>query len=339
MDVTVFVPPESINPPPRHDVLPRMSTNAPPLDLPALKAFVKVVQTGSFTRAAEAMHTHKAHLSRTVTQLEHALGARLLERSTRSLSLTEVGREFHERALAILSAVDDAQQAVQAAQAEPRGTLRLTCGVEFGLLAVGTWVHRYLGRYPQMKVDVDITGRIVDVVHEGLDLAIRIGSLPDSTLAARRLGDLKYALYAAPDYLRERGTPADPEALATHDHLVFAPGGVRTVWTLTPAGGRWPGPVRVGLKPRLKATNSFAVRDAAAAGLGVASLPRLIGDPLVAEGRLRVVLPDWAPPEVPVSAVFASARFVAPKVRAFVDLAVELFDAPPPPPAFGSRPA
>lgn len=302
-----------------------MSTNAPPLDLPALKAFVKVVQTGSFTRAAEAMHTHKAHLSRTVTQLEHALGARLLERSTRSLSLTEVGREFNERALAILSAVDDALQAVQAAQAEPRGTLRLTCGVEFGLLAVGTWVHHYLARYPQMKVDVDITGRIVDVVHEGFDLAIRVGSLPDSTLAARRLGDLKYALYAAPDYLRRRGTPIHPEELASHDHLVFAPGGARMAWTLSPEDGRGMAPTRVALKPRLKATNSFAVRDAAAAGLGVAALPRLIGDPLADEGRLHRVLPGWAPPDVPVNAVFASARFLAPKVRAFVDLAATMF--------------
>jgi LysR family transcriptional regulator for bpeEF and oprC len=305
-----------------------MSTTTPSLDLPALKAFVKVVQTGSFTRAAEALHTHKAHLSRTVAQLERSLGARLLERSTRSLSLTEVGREFHERALAILSAVEDAQQAVQAAQAEPRGTLRLSCGVEFGLLAVGTWVHHYLTRYPQMKVDVDITGRIVDVVHEGFDLAIRIGSLPDSTLAARKLGDLKYSLYAAPAYLRRRGTPAEPGDLAGHDHLVFAPAGARTAWVLCPGDGHGAAPARVPLKPRLKATNSFAVRDAAAAGLGVAALPRLIGDPLASEGRLREVLPGWAPPEVPVNAVFASARFLAPKVRAFVDLAAELFGTP-----------
>jgi DNA-binding transcriptional LysR family regulator len=287
------------------------------MDLSAAQAFVKVVQTGSFTRAAEALQTHKAHLSRVVGQLERELGVRLLERTTRSLSLTEVGREFHERALAILAAVDDARLAVQQAQGEPRGTLRLTCGVEFGMLAVSDWINRYLARYPQMKVDAEITGRLVDVVHEGFDLAIRIGPLPDSTLAARGLGRLSYALYASPAYLADRGTPAHPDALVAHEHLVFAGPRSRVSWTLI----RGDASVRVPLSPRFQASNSFAVRDAAAAGLGVAVLPRLIGDPLVADGRLTVVLPGWATPEVPVNAVFASARFLAPKVRAFVELA------------------
>jgi DNA-binding transcriptional LysR family regulator len=287
------------------------------IDLSAAQAFVKVVQTGSFTRAAEALQTHKAHLSRVVGQLERELGVRLLERTTRSLSLTEVGREFHERALAILAAVDDARLAVQQAQGEPRGTLRLTCGVEFGMLAVSDWINRYLARYPQMKVDAEITGRVVDVVHEGFDLAIRIGPLPDSTLAARGLGRLSYALYASPAYVAARGAPTHPDALAAHEHLVFAGPRSRGSWTLN----RGDASVRVPLNPRFQASNSFAVRDAAAAGLGVAVLPRLIGDPLVAEGQLTVVLPGWATPEVPVNAVFASARFLAPKVRAFVELA------------------
>ena len=124
--------------------------SASPLDLPALRAFVKVVQTGSFTQAAEALHTHKAHVSRTVTQLEQTLGARLLERSTRSLSLTEVGREFHQRAQAILSAVDDAQRAVQATQGEPRGTIRRACRGVIGVLARGRWIHHSVEEDPQL---------------------------------------------------------------------------------------------------------------------------------------------------------------------------------------------
>jgi LysR family transcriptional regulator, regulator for bpeEF and oprC len=292
------------------------------IDLAAIQAFAKVVQTGSFTRAADALHTHKAHLSRVISQLEGELGARLLERTTRSLSLTEVGREFHERALAILAAVDDARQAVQQSQGEPRGTLRLTCGVEFGTLAVGGWIDRYLAQYPQMKVDAEITGRIVDVVHEGFDLAIRVGTLPDSTLAARRLGRLTYALYAAPDYLKRRGTPRTPDDLAGHDLLVFVTGNTRTSWPLSRDGVTQ----RVPLQPRFSATNSFVIRDATASGRGVAVLPRLIGDPLVHEGRLRVVLKGWSTPDVPVNAVFASARFLAPKVRAFVELAAGAFE-------------
>lgn len=288
------------------------------MDIAAIQAFAKVVQTGSFTRAAEALHTHKAHLSRVVSQLERELGARLLERTTRSLSLTEVGREFHERSAAILAAVDDARQAVAQAQGEPRGTLRLTCGVEFGMLAVSGWINRYLAQFPQMKVEAEITGRLVDVVHEGFDLAIRVGQLPDSTLAARRLGTLAYALYAAPAYLERRGTPRSPKALAQHELLVFTPGGGTPAWSLARRGETQ----RVALpQARLRAGNSFAVRDAAAAGLGIALLPVLIAEPLVAEGRLRRVLEGWSPPEVPVSAVFASARFLAPKVRAFIELA------------------
>ena len=292
------------------------------IDLDAIRAFARVVQTGSFTRAAEALHTHKARLSRVVSQLERDLGARLLERTTRSLSLTEVGREFHARATAILAAVEDAQQAVAQSQGEPRGTLRLTCGVEFGMLAVSGWIDRYLAQYPQMKVDAEITGRLVDVVHEGFDLAVRVGTLSDSTLTARRLGTMTYALYAAPDYLKRQGTPRAPADLDGHAQLLFSPVGRTPAWRLE----RGDETVRVALQPRLRATNSFAVRDAAEAGLGIALLPRMIGDPAVSEGRLRIVLKGWSAPEVPVSAVFASARYLAPKVRAFVDLAIEAFD-------------
>jgi LysR family transcriptional regulator, regulator for bpeEF and oprC len=315
------------------------------MDLAAIQAFAKVVQTGSFTRAAEALQTHKAHLSRVVSQLERELGARLLERSTRSLSLTEVGREFHERSLplecpmslqdpnvvnaratVILAAVEDARQAVAQSQGAPRGTLRLTCGVEFGMLAVSGWINRYLAQYPQMKVEADITGRIVDVVHEGFDLAIRVGTLPDSTLTARRLGTLTYGLYAAPAYLQRCGTPQAPADLTQHDVLVFTPGSGPRTWRLERQGDTH----RVDLQQaRFRAGNGFAVRDACVAGLGIALLPRLVADPLLPQAGLRQVLADWSSPEVPVSAVFASARFLAPKVRAFIELAHASFVAGP----------
>ena len=295
----------------------------PVFDLDTLNAFLKVVQTGSFTKAADALQTHKAHLSRTITQLEHDLGARLLERTTRSLSLTEVGREFHERSLLIMAAIEDARQAVEQSQAEPRGTLRLTCGVEFGMLAVGQWINTYLHRYPKMKVDVEMTSRIVDVVHEGFDIAIRLGPLPDSTLAARTLGSLTYGLYASPAYLKRSGNPKSPEELSAHDLLAFTRGNSAGSWNLSEGHESH----RVSLSAaRFKASNSFAARDAAVSGLGIALLPRLIGDPQVATGHLRRVLHRWSTPHVQVSAVFASARYLAPKVRAFIDLAIERFE-------------
>ncbi|HET8869629.1 MAG TPA: substrate binding domain-containing protein, partial [Aquabacterium sp.] len=222
-----------------------------------------------------------------------------------------------------LAAVEDAQLAMQQAQGEPRGTLRLTCGVEFGMLEVGQWINRYLQRYPKVKVDAEMTGRIVDVVHEGFDLAIRLGPLPDSTLTARRLGTLTYALYAAPSYLKQHRTPRHPHELEQHPLLVFAAPSQRSHWHLSHGDQTH----KVTLSPRFRSTNIFTIRDAAAEGLGIAALPKRVGDAGVREGKLRVVLKDWAPPDVPVHAVFASARYLSPKVRAFVDLASESMQA------------
>lgn len=293
------------------------------MDLPSLQAFVKVVQTGSFTRAAEALNTQKAHLSRVVSQLERELGVRLLARTTRALSLTEVGREFFERSMGILASVDDARQTVQRAQGEPRGTLKLTCGVEFGMMAVNGWIARYLQRHPQVRVDADFTGRVVDLVHEGFDLAIRVGPLADSTLTARKLGEIAYGLFAAPDHVARCGLPAHPSELQAHDLLAFASGGERVTLKLSHGAQQ----ERVIAQPRLRANNVFAVRDAAVAGLGVAQLPLIVAADALRTGQLRAVLPDWSPPSVPVNAVFASARYLSAKVRAFVDLALEAMES------------
>jgi LysR family transcriptional regulator for bpeEF and oprC len=293
------------------------------MELSHLDTFVKVVQTGSFTRAAEQLHTQKAHVSRVVSQLEAELGVRLLERTTRSLSLTEIGREFFERAVGILGAADDARRAVQQAQGEPRGTLRLSCGVEFGMLAVNRWVRDYLLRHPDVHVDLEMTGRVVDIVHEGFDLAVRVGPLADSTLAARKLGELRYGLFAAPGYLRRHPPPRQPGDLAQHALIRFSGSRLRLVWTFT----RGADTQRVEPVARLNANNSFAVRDAAVDALGIAQLPLLLAQPEVDTGRLVPVLADWQLPSAPVHAVFASARYLTPKVRAFIDLAVEAFAA------------
>lgn len=294
------------------------------MELQSLQAFVKVVQAGSFTRAAAAMETQKARLSRVVSQLEQELSVRLLERTTRSLSLTEAGREFFERAVGILAAADDARLAMQRTQGEPRGTLRLTCGVEFGLVAVSGWIAEYLSRFPQVQVDADFTNRVVDIVHEGFDLAVRVGPLSDSSLAARRLGTLSYGLFASADYLRRRGRPTHPAELAEHSVVVFAGGAIQGAWQLTREGESR----RVKLQqPRLRVNNNLAAREAVLRGLGIGLLPRVIADGVEGAAGLTPVLADWSLPEVPVHAVFASARFLTPKVRGFIDLAVSTFGA------------
>lgn len=292
------------------------------MDLTSLQAFVKVVQTGSFTRAADALHTEKARLSRIVSQLERELAVRLLERSTRSLSLTEAGREFFERAHAILASVDDARQAMQRIRGEPQGTLRLTCGVEFGLVAVGGWVADYLARYPQVQVEADYSNRVVDIVHEGYDLAVRVGPLADSSLAARRLGTLDYGVYASGDYLQRHGAPANPQALAGHSLVVYAGAAQQGGWLLT----RGEQAERIKLHPRLRVNTSLAAREALQRGLGIGVLPRCVAEAAdIPSTPLHHVLPEWTMPEVPVHAVFPSARYLTPKVRAFIDLALAQF--------------
>ena len=293
------------------------------MDLAALQAFVKVVQTGSFTRAADALHTQKARLSRVVSQLERELSVRLLERSTRSLSLTEPGREFFERAHAILASVDDARQAMQRIRGEPQGLLRLTCGVEFGLVAVSGWIADYLAAYPQVQVEADYSNHVVDIVHEGYDLAVRVGPLSDSSLAARRLGMLDYGLYASADYLRRHGRPAGPQELSAHPLVVYAGTAPQGQWQLT----RGDETQRLKLQPRLRVNTSLAAREALQRGLGIGLLPRRVAEPAGQPALLQRVLPDWGAPEVPVHAVFASARYLTPKVRAFIDLAAANFQA------------
>lgn len=288
------------------------------MDVNQLAAFVAVVRAGSFTKAAELLGTQKAHLSRSVSRLESQLGVRLLQRSTRSLAVTEVGRELFERASGILGALDETEAAIRQTQREPTGTLKLTCGTEFGLLAVNGWIAAYLQRHPRMRVEAEFSNRVVDIIHEGFDVAIRVGSLADSDLAARKLGEVRYALYASPDYLRDRPEPADPGALAKHD-LIYSPSG-RSGWRLFKGAEK----AEIAHSPRLLVDNNLAARDLAAAGIGIALLPKFQVE-LLGDGRLVGILPGWERSPVPVHAVFASSRYLAPKVRAFVDHAKEGF--------------
>ncbi|KAB0676449.1 LysR family transcriptional regulator [Aureimonas leprariae] len=291
------------------------------IDPEQLRAFVAVVRTGSFTRAAETLATRKSHLSRLVMRLEARLDAQLLRRTTRSVTVTELGREVFERAVSILAALEDTGRLAENAKGEPQGVLRLTCGEEFGLCVVSRWIAGFLAHHPRVRIEADYTNRIVDIVREGYDLAIRVGALGDPDLTAAKLGEAEYALFASPGYLAERGVPSQPRDLDGHDTVVFgAPG--RAVELELHRGSEHE---TIRLAPRLLVNNNLAARDAVAAGLGIAILPRFQAAQLVAEGRLVEVLPGWSKPPVPVHAVFASSRYPTPKVRAFVDYAKKTF--------------
>jgi len=197
----------------------------------------------------------------------------------------------------------------------------MTCGTEFGMLAVSGWINGYLQRYPNVSVDADFTSRVIDVVHEGFDLAIRLGPLQESRLAARQIGSLSYGLYAAPAYVERHGLPSDVAALSSHALLLFSTGSHRSGWRLR-RGDR---EVRIDSPPRLRVNNIFAVRNAAVAALGIAQLPNIVAAEARSAGHLIPILREWEPEQVPVHAVFASNRYLTPKVRRFIDHAIANF--------------
>lgn len=298
------------------------------MDLSSLRAFVTVVQAGSFTAAAELLGSDKARLSRTVSALETELGTRLLARSTRALRLTDSGRPVYERALGILQASDELLGYAKSLQDEPQGRLRLTCPSDFALVAANQWIASYLQRWPRVTVDADFTSRRVDLVYEGFDLALRVGELEDSSLAARRLGELNYGLFASPAYLARQPAPADLDALVQHPLLMFATGSGQTGWWLRPADGTG-SEQRFDAAARVRCGSSTLLLEACAAGLGIARLPLALAAPARAAGRLLPVLPGWQPRPVPVHAVFPSRRLLAPPVRAFIEHAVAAMASSP----------
>lgn len=296
------------------------------MTLEQLRVFVKVIDAGSFTAAAEVLATPRSHVSRVIAQLEAELGVQLLERTTRTSSITEAGREVYERATAILGAVDDTVRVTQRIQEEPSGVLRLTCGVEFGMVALGAWIEEYCELYPQMTVDAEYATRELDLVHEGFDLAIRAGPLAESRLVARRLGQFDYGLFASPAYAQQHGLPATPEALAQHRLVVFTGSGPRRPWTLAHPEQRQP--TQLAPQARLRVNAGTGVRNAVVRGLGIGQLPWAMAGELVAGGQLVPLLTPWHPPSVEVFAVYPSSRYLTPKVRAFVDLALARFPVP-----------
>lgn len=290
------------------------------IDLAEMRTFVAVVTEGSFTAAAHRLDTDKARVSRVVQRMEEKLGAQLLHRSTRRLSVTEVGRDYFQRATSILSAAEAAEAAVAQQTEQPKGRLKITAGAEFGTSRVDSWIAEFLKTAPAVTVEAEYTNRLVDIIHEGVDVAIRIGDLPDSDLSARRLGEVRYGLYASPDYLRRAPPVREIASLADHDLIMHAPRG-RPSWTLID-GARTE---RIDQSPRCAINNIIGATNMALAGLGIAQLPEYIAEPHVKHGALERVLYDWARTPAPVHAVFASSRYMDPKVRRFVDLAVARF--------------
>ncbi|HET9451386.1 MAG TPA: LysR family transcriptional regulator, partial [Aggregicoccus sp.] len=281
--------------------------------LKGIEAFVCTAEAGSFTAAAERLNLTNSAVGKAVARLEARLGVRLLQRTTRALSLTDDGRLYHERVSRLLVELEEAE-ALLAGSRGLRGTLRVSAPAELGRTWVAEVVRDFLVQHPELRIELQLTDRLVDLVDERIDVAVRVGRLPSSSLIARRLGEVHFTLSAAPRYLRRAGTPRHPSQLAEHACLRYLSGGLPLPWSfLGPEG-----PFEVPVRGPLDADSGAALRVAAVAGLGVLRALDVLVREEVAAGRLRLLLPAFTPPPLPVQAVFTPTRNLAPAVHAFV---------------------
>lgn len=288
------------------------------MDLDNIRVFTHVVQAGSFTAAAKLLGLPKSTVSRRVNALEAALGARLLHRTTRRVRTTDVGDAYYARISHAMEDLEEAQRVVSELQDKPRGLLRVTAPVDFAVARLVDVVHSFERRYPEVSVHLNATGRVVDLVAEGYDLALRAGALTDSSLVARRLVDTQLSLYASRAYLDRRGRPQSLADLAQHDCLVFgdSPHGR---WNLTGPEG----PVEVRVSGRFSCNDVGVMRMAVIQAMGIGQVPDLELREREAELGLERVLPAYSGPSGNLHAVYPSARHLSPKVRAFIDHASE----------------
>jgi DNA-binding transcriptional LysR family regulator len=283
------------------------------MDLNEILVFAKVVQAGSFIGASRALDMPKSTVSRRVSELEERLGARLLQRTTRKLSLTEVGQAFYQHAVRVVAEAEEAELVVGRMQATPRGFLRITTPLSFGYL--GPIIASFLERYPEVQVEMVCADRVVDLIQEGFDVAVRAGRLADSTLIARSLGSLSSYLVASPAFLRRQGVPRQPRDLERFDCLAFGSGAHSASWKLQ-KGGRT---LAMTIRPRFFVNDFDFLDEATLSGLGIAMLPSFRCVQHLRAKRLKRVLPEWGSPEIPLHAVYPSTRHLSPKVKAFLD--------------------
>jgi DNA-binding transcriptional LysR family regulator len=292
--------------------------------LSAMRVFQKVAELGSFSAAADQLGVSKSAVSKTVRGLEDHLGAKLVHRTTRRLSLTDTGARYVAQAARLLADLAEIEAEAASERATPRGRLRVNAPMSFGLGHVAPLVASLLRAHPELEIDLTLNDRVVDLVDEGYDVAIRIGELPDSSLIARRLGASELVLVAGAGYLAGAPALATAADLAAHRCLIYAYGRWREEWRLLERGR----PVSVRVRGPLRANNGEALAAAAIDGLGVALLPDFIAAPALADGRLVRVLPAVSGGVLPIHALYPPNQHPLAKLRAFLDHLRRHLDVP-----------
>ncbi len=295
------------------------------MDLNDIVVFTKVVETKSFTGAAEMLGLPKSTVSRKLAQLEERLGVRLVQRTTRKLALTDIGEAYYARCSRIVSDVVQAEQLVTDMQASPRGRLRVTAPIDFSARHIGSVIAEFNSLHSEVNIELESTNRVVDLIEESFDVAVRFGPMPESTLIARRLCSVHMVLVAAPSYLAKRGTPTHPEELDEHDRLLFTPGSRNQTWTLVNGEASY----EFGRPARFASNNYGALRDVAVAGGGIAVSTDFMTAHDIATGMLVRVLPHWQSQGTEVHAVYPARQNLPPRLTLFLDHLAKSLNPPP----------
>ncbi|MCO6434971.1 LysR family transcriptional regulator [Nitrosomonas nitrosa] len=295
-------------------------------DLNDLYYYVQVVDHGGFTSAGRALHLPKSKLSRRIALLEERLGVRLIHRSTRHFSVTEIGQTYYEHCKAMLIEAEAAEDAIEVTRAEPRGTVRLTCPVALLHAHVDTMLADFMLRYPRVVVHLEATNRRVDPIDEAIDLAIRVRPPPleDSELVMRVLAERSQCIVGSPVLLKQQGIAKHPRDLIHWPSLGMGPPRQEHSWTLSGPEGEQ---IAIRHTPRLVTSDMIALRSAAVAGIGIVQLPTMMVREQLAQGQLARILPEWAPRREIVHVVFPSRRGVLPSVRVLIDYLAQRFAA------------
>lgn len=291
-----------------------------------LRTFVAVVEAGSISAAADRLDLAKSGVSRRLADLETRLGTQLVRRTTRRQDLTDAGRTLYERAVRLLDELEEAEQAARATEGSLSGTLRVAAPLSFGLEHLNPAINEFVGRHPDLAVELQLDDAQVDLIATGCDVGVRIARLADSSLAARRLTEVRHVVCAAPSYLEARGTPTTPAELARHDCLLYANAPDHT-WRYRDSSGS---EGAVAVRGPITINNGQALSEAAAAGLGIVLQPSFIVWRELAAGTLVTILDDCTWPQLDAWAIWPSTRLLSRRVRVFVDFLVERFGESPP---------
>lgn len=293
--------------------------------LTSMQVFAKVAQAGSFAKAADQLDLSRAMVTKHIANLEASLGARLFNRTTRSLSLTEAGAAYRERCVQILSEIEEAESSITRLSSEPKGVLRMTAPPSFGIFHLGPAVAEYLTLHPEVGIDITLSDRNVDLAEEGLDLAIRIAKLPDSNLIAQPLAQSRMLVCGAPVYFKKHGIPRHPRELEHHNCLRFTYWEIQNDWAFETEEG----PLSMRINGTLESNLGDFLRLAAINGLGLILQPTYMVGHDIKAGRLQPVLLEYASPTIDINAVYLHRRHLSAKVRTFVDFLKQRYHPKP----------